>query len=228
MNIYIIIPAYNEESKIAEVLEAVKSLGYLVVVVDDGSSDRTAEIAQNFNGITALRHIVNRGQGAALKTGMDYALSQGADVIVHFDADGQMSVGEIPKLVQTLIESRADVILGSRFLGVADNIPWLKKYLLKGAIFFTYFISGIKLTDTHNGFRAMNRKAAEAIEITQDRMAHASEILDQIARKDLKWLEAPVTIEYTDYSIRKGQRVWNCVRICVELILGKWTQRKSS
>jgi len=221
MKVTVIIPAYNEETKIAEVISELKQYPYNVVVVDDCSRDNTGEVLQKIEGITVLRHLINRGQGAALRTGTEYALRQGADIIVHFDADGQMMAREIGEMVEFLLKNNADIVLGSRFLGKASNVPFLKKLVLKAGIWFTYFFSGIKLTDTHNGFRVLTRGAAEAIEINQDRMAHASEILDKIVKKKLKWLEYPVTIRYSDYSKAKGQSPLNALKIAGMLFLSR-------
>ncbi len=177
-----------------------------VVVVDDGSLDATSDAARQA-GAMVLRHIINRGQGAALETGKIFALKNlDAEIIVHFDADGQMEGQEIPTLLEPIIMGRADVVLGSRFLGKeAINMPWFRRLMLKVGTLFTMFFSGIRVTDSHNGFRALSRKAAQEIEITLDRMAHASEILDLIVAKRLRYVEVPVTIRYSITSLAKGQ-----------------------
>jgi glycosyltransferase involved in cell wall biosynthesis len=232
MNIFIVIPAYNEESKISSVVGEVKKFGQ-VIVVDDGSDDFTKQNALATN-VIVLSHIVNRGQGAALQTGMDYALKNGADIIVHFDADGQHDAQEIEKMIKPILLNEADITLGSRFLhpkeaklpigslaSTSCHIPFVRKITLKAGVLFTRFISGIKITDTHNGFRALSRKAAEKIKITQDKMAHASEILDEIIKNNLKYQEVPVQIKYTEYSKAKGQSSWNFINILKEIFLGK-------
>lgn len=225
MKPFIVIAAYNEEKSIGNVLEGLAREGYTeVVVVDDGSSDATRQVVQEtvhrLNMPTRLvSHVVNRGQGAALKTGIDYALNQGADIIVTFDADGQHNPKEIAQLVAPIQKKEVAVTLGSRFLQKKSSIPVVKRAVLKGGILFTWIFSGKKLTDTHNGFRALSRKAAEQIQIRQDRMEHASEIIDEICRKNIPFKEVPVTITYSAYARHKGQSALNSVKIATKLIL---------
>jgi len=224
MNTFIVIAAYNEEKSIVRVVDGLVSEGYQnVVVVDDGSSDATkeavAEKAQHTSSIHLLTHFINRGQGAALKTGIDYALAQGADIIVTFDADGQHNPKEIKQLIAPIKKGEVDAVLGSRFLGKKSDVPPLKRAVLKGGILFTWLFSGKKLSDTHNGFRALSRKAAQQIQIRQDRMEHASEIIDEICKKNIPFTEVPVTIQYSEYARRKGQSVFNSFKIATKLIL---------
>ena len=225
MKPFIVIAAYNEEKSIGNVLEGLDREGYQnVVVVDDGSSDATRQAVQEtvhrLNMPARLvSHVVNRGQGAALKTGIDYALNQGADIIVTFDADGQHNPKEIAHLVAPIQKKEVEITLGSRFLQKRSSIPVVKRAVLKGGILFTWIFSGKKLTDTHNGFRALSRKAAEQIQIRQDRMEHASEIIDEICRKKIPFKEVPVTITYSAYARHKGQSTLNSVKIATKLIL---------
>lgn len=217
----VVIPAWNEEDVIASVIQGVKKYVQTIVVVDDASSDQTAERARSA-GADVLSHIINRGQGAALKTGIDYALLCGSDVIVTFDADGQHRPEEIERIVEPVVKGDVDVVLGSRFLGKNPlGIPFMRRTVLKGGIWFTRMISPIHITDTHNGFRAFSAKAARVIRIRQDRMAHASEIIDEIAYHKLRFCEVPVTVSYTNYSIKKGQSSLNFIEISVKFILGK-------
>jgi polyprenyl-phospho-N-acetylgalactosaminyl synthase len=202
---WIVIPAYNEERVMAGVIgEAVRS-GHRVVVVDDGSSDATAEIGAR-TGDVVVRHPINLGQGAALQTGITFALAQGADFIVTFDADGQHRIADVSKLLDALAEHQADFALGSRALGQTTNMPASRRLLLWGATCFTRITIGMEVTDAHNGLRAMTRRGARCLKLRQNRMAHASEILDQIASSGLKYIEVPVNIEYSHYSLAKGQR----------------------
>jgi glycosyltransferase involved in cell wall biosynthesis len=213
---YVVIPAYNEGPVISRVVSEVKRAGYAVVVVDDGSSDATAEEARAA-GAGVITHPFNLGQGAALQTGIDYAVAQGAEVIVTFDADGQHRVSDIARLAEALVQERADFALGSRFLGQAPNLPPLRRLLLRAATAFTRLTTGLQVTDTHNGLRAMTLRAAAAIRLRQNRMAHASEFLSQIAASGLRYVERPVTIEYTAYSLAKGQRLSDAVLILLDL-----------
>jgi polyprenyl-phospho-N-acetylgalactosaminyl synthase len=214
--IYVIIPAYNEGRVISRVVSEVSRAGYIVIVVDDGSSDATAEQARAA-GATVIRHPFNLGQGAALQTGIDYALAQAAECIVTFDADGQHRVSDISRLTDALVHERADFALGSRFLGQAPDLPPLRRLVLQAATAFTRLTTGLQLTDTHNGLRAMTRRGASVIKLRQNRMAHASECLAQIAASGLRYVEQPVTIEYSAYSLAKGQHVREAVHILLDL-----------
>jgi glycosyltransferase involved in cell wall biosynthesis len=212
----VVIAAYREESVIASVVAQVKERGYQVVVVDDGSTDRTGEVARTA-GAVVVRHPINLGQGAGLQTGIAFALAQGADVVVTFDGDGQHRAQEIERLIGALREQGADFALGSRFLGTAMRVPKARRVLLKLATWFTRLTTGLQVTDTHNGLRAMTRRGASALALHQNRMAHASEILHQIAESRLKYIEVPVTIDYTAYSLSKGQTLGDALLILTDL-----------
>jgi glycosyltransferase involved in cell wall biosynthesis len=219
-NVYAVIPAFHESSIIAEVVGDVRRHIHNVVVVDDGSDDGTSEAAA-VAGALVLRHAVNRGQGAALATGLRYALQAGADVVATFDADGQHQADDLPRLVEPVLSGRADVVLGSRFLEAGDAVPPLRRAFLKAAVVFTRLATGLPVTDSHNGLRAMSRAAAERIRIRQDRMAHASEILAQVAQHGFRCLEVPVTIRYTPYSRAKGQSALGALRVLLDLWVGR-------
>ncbi len=223
-DVWVVVAAYNEEPRLATTLAGLRARGYEnVVVVDDGSRDRTAAVALS-SGAWVLRHLLNLGQGAALQTGISFALLRGAETIVTFDADGQHDPDEIPALVAPVRAGTADVALGSRFLGSAVNIPLTRKLVLKGGVLFTRIFSGIRVTDTHNGFRALSRAAAEKIRLRENRMAHASEILDQIQGGGLRFVEVPVTIRYSAETMAKGQSSWNAVKIVAQLVLGRFVR----
>jgi len=215
-NIWVVMAAYNEGSVIAAVVTGVRRAGYPVVVVDDGSGDDTAHNAAEAGAIM-VRHPINLGQGAGLQTAIEFALQEGADTIVTFDADGQHRVEDIPVLIAALKTHNADFALGSRFLGQTLNLPPSRRVLLQIATWFTRFTTGLMVTDTHNGLRAMTRRGAAAIRLKQNRMAHASEILHQIAASGLKYVETPVTIEYSAYSLGKGQTMADALMILVDL-----------
>jgi glycosyltransferase involved in cell wall biosynthesis len=215
-DIWVVIAAYNEAQVIAAVVANVKSTGHSVVVVDDGSHDRTAEFAADA-GAVVIRHPINLGQGAALQTGIEFALAEGAEAVVTFDADGQHQAADIAGLIAALATHDADFALGSRFLGAAVNMPGSRRLLLKVAAWFTRATTGLSITDSHNGLRAMTRRGASHIHLRQNRMAHASEILDQIARSGLKYVETPVTIHYSAYSLAKGQTLFDALLIVLDL-----------
>ena len=217
--IWVIVPAYNEENALPGVLDGLLANGFIVVVIDDGSTDGTLEAARS-RPVHVLRHMINLGQGAALETGRVYALEQGAQYLCTYDADGQHDVDDVLNMFQRMQAEQADVAIGSRFLGEAVNMPASRKYLLKAGIWFHRLMYGINLTDIHNGLRVMNRAAAEKIRITSPGMAHASEILVSIKRNGLRLIEVPVTIHYTEYSMAKGQSNMSFVRILKDLFIG--------
>ncbi len=218
-SIWVVIAAYNEGQVLAETIRELLEYNssYKLVVIDDGSTDNTATIAKNFP-VHLLVHPMNLGQGAALATGIEYSLREGADIIVTFDADGQMRAADIGALTDAVIEDGLDVALGSRFLKTPQpDIPVFKKIVLKLGTLFTRLTTGLNITDTHNGLRAFKSEALRKINITQNGMAHASEILSEIARNKLTCRELPVTIRYTEYSKKKGQGVSNAINILFEL-----------
>jgi glycosyltransferase involved in cell wall biosynthesis len=219
--VWVIIAAYNEAPRLGKTLRSLCRTYANVVVVDDGSRDDTSAVALG-HPVWVLRHVVNCGQGAALQTGIDFALAEGAEVIVTFDADGQHRAEEIAALVAPVRDGRADVALGSRFRGRAVGIPWSRRLLLRLGVLFTRLFSQVRVTDTHNGLRALSRRAARVIRITQDRMAHASEILDQIHLHGLSYCEVPVTIRYSPDMLAKGQSSWNALRIVGQMVLGRF------
>ncbi len=212
---WVVIAAYNEGGAIRGVVQQVIAAGWPVVVVDDGSRDDTATAAAQ-PGADVLRHVINRGQGAALQTGVDFALARGATAIITFDADGQHDVADLPALVAALDD--ADVALGSRFLGKTEGASRRRRTMLRLATGVSNKLSGMPLSDAHCGLRAFRATAAPALRITQDRMAHASEILVKLGASQLRWVEVPVTIRYTAYSIRKGQTGMQAFRILFDYL----------
>jgi polyprenyl-phospho-N-acetylgalactosaminyl synthase len=221
-NIWIVIAAYNESESIAEVLNAFSDFPYQIVVVDDGSSDDTCTEVLRFP-VVLLQHITNLGQGAALQTGIDYILQEeNCDCIVTFDADGQHKPDEVKKLIAPILNQEVDIVLGSRFIksGSTVSMPFARRIMLKMAIWFTQITTRLPLTDTHNGLRAFSIFAAQEIRITANRMAHASQILSQISKKNIRYKEIPVNIHYTKYSLSKGQSIMEFVNILWEIMTG--------
>jgi glycosyltransferase involved in cell wall biosynthesis len=217
LSTYIIIPAFNESRGIAAVIESLLPLDYGIIVIDDGSTDDTNKIAGAFP-VLLIRHELNLGQGAALETGMEAARKLNADFVIHFDADGQHDPLDIASMLLPLQKGEADIIFGSRFLEKkSSGLSFSKKIILKAGRWINYLITGVLLTDAHNGLRALNKKALRSIHFHQPGMAHASEILYDVKRKSLRYLELPVHIRYTDYSKRKGQGLINSVNILFHL-----------
>ena len=189
-----------------------------MVCVDDGSQDGSAAVAEAA-GASVVRHPFNLGQGAALKTGIDYALRDPQmRQIVTFDADGQHQVDDAAEMIAKRESEGVDVVLGSRFLDARTRPGLLKRAVLRGAVWYSNLTSGVKLTDAHNGLRVIGREACEKIAIEQNRMAHASEIVEEIGRHRFRVAEHPVHILYTDYSRSKGQSVLNSVNIVIDML----------
>lgn len=216
---WVVIPVYNEEKVIGDVVAGVRTAFAQVVCVDDGSTDRSAEVAAKA-GARVVRHPVNIGQGAALQTGFEYALADPSmQFVVTFDADGQHQISDAVGMVERLRAGEADVVFGSRFLDERSNPTFAKKMVLRAAVGYTNMTTRTKLTDAHNGLRAIRRPVVEKIDITQNRMAHASELVAQIGALKVSYVEHPVHILYTDYSKAKGQSLWNSINILADLIL---------
>ena len=220
MRSLVIVPAYNEQALVGQVVAEIRRHGLSVVVVDDGSTDATAARALAA-GATVLRHCVNRGQGAALQTGITFAIAQQVDALVTFDADGQQDAEQIQAVLEPIESGRAEVALGSRFLDIDPSLPNTRRVVLRFAAAITRWYTGLRVTDVHNGFRAFSRSAAERLCIHQDRMAHASELLEQIAAGKFRYVEVPVRVRYTHYSLGKGQKLRHSVQIVWDLFFSR-------
>ncbi len=216
---WLVIPLYNEGEVVREVLTDVRKTFPNIICVDDGSSDNSIEEALAA-GVHVAVHPINLGQGAALQTGFDYVLQNtDAKYVVTFDADGQHRVEDALAMLDAAEKDDLGFVFGSRFLEGKAETGLFKKIVLKTAAFVTRMRTGERLTDAHNGLRVIRRDALSQIHITQNRMAHASEIVYQLFDTGLKWREMPVHIIYTDYSRSKGQSLLNSINILVELIM---------
>jgi glycosyltransferase involved in cell wall biosynthesis len=217
MNVFCVIPAFNEAKTIETIINEVKPLVDRLVLIDDGSTDETYDIVKN-QGVVLLRHIINRGQGAALRTGTEFSIAQGADIIVHFDADGQFLSRDITRIVEPIKSGQAEVVFGSRFLagGHKAEMPFFKRYLIMplakavNKIFFK-----IDLTDPQSGFRAMSAPAAKKITWQQDGMAHCSEIMFMVKKNNFKVLEIPIRVIYHNF----GQSFFGGFKILRDLFI---------
>ncbi len=218
--ICVVVPAKDEAKNIGRVIRGLFEQGFKeILVVDDGSTDNTARVAME-SGAKVLRHEINRGQGAALQTGDEYALGMGAEMVVHFDADGQFNPADVAPAVEFLKTNNLDAVFGSRFLDKRSRIPGLKKFIiLPVSRWINYLFTGAKLTDAHNGFRILSRSALERISIKQDGMAHNSEIVSQIIKKKLRYAEYPVEVIYVEY----GQGIVGGIKIIRDLIIDKFS-----
>ncbi len=220
---YVIVRAFNEGPVIRDSLLKLRERFPLTVVVDDGSWDNTVEESLAA-GATVVRHPFNLGAGAALQTGLRYVAEQKSPIVATFDPDGQHRVEDLVRLVDMLREQQLDVVIGSRFAGRTEGIPWHRLMILRAAMLFTAATTGVRLSDPHNGLRVMTGAVARTLNLRQDRFAYASELVAQLKTLRLKYAECPVTITYTDYSLGKGQKTSNSVRILFDLLVG-WLMR---
>ncbi|WP_243399737.1 glycosyltransferase family 2 protein [Arthrobacter glacialis] len=215
---WIVIPMYNEATVVADVIKGLHSEFSHIVCIDDGSTDGSPAVARAA-GAVVVEHPVNLGQGAALQTGLHYALlDPGTTEIVTFDADGQHQVSDAKDMVSRIRSGEAQVVLGSRFLDDRTQVSALKRLVLRVAALQSRMATGMALTDAHNGLRAFDAGTAAKINLTQNRMAHASELIHQLSDIKPRWVEHPVKIIYTDYSKAKGQSLLNSVNILADLL----------
>lgn len=220
MRIFIVIPAYNEQGTIKEVILDLKKHGfYNTIVVDDGSTDNTENEVRKFKGVILLKHIINRGVGAATKTGIEAALLKNADIIVTFDADGQHKAEDIKKVIKPILKKGASAVIGSRTHD--KNMPFIRIIFNKIGNILTFLMFGIMVSDSQSGLRAFSRKAAQKIKIKCNGYEVSSEIIKEIADHKLRLKEVPIQAIYTPYSLSRGQSLGKGVRTAFCLILRK-------
>jgi polyprenyl-phospho-N-acetylgalactosaminyl synthase len=217
--VVVIVPLYNEATVIAQVISDLYEHFSQVVCVDDGSSDDSASVAAQA-GATVISHPFNLGQGAALQTGIVYARSRpDTEYVITFDGDGQHRVDDVVGMLALAREKNLAIVFGSRFLDKRTKPGFAKKTVLKVAVLITRIVTGLKLTDAHNGLRVIRRDALEDVNLIQDRMSHATEIVQQLAKTKRRWREYPVEVLYTEYSKKKGQSLLNSINILFDLIV---------
>ncbi len=221
-----LVRVYNEEQVLAETIDKlISEKNADILIVNDGSSDNSRKILTWYlDKITLLNHSKNRWWGAALETGFEYIRRYSENkYIVTFDADGQHDINDLDNFLNVLKNNKnINVVLGSRFITKTNtNVGLVRKIVLKLGILFTFFISNIKLTDAHNGYRVFRREIIDKIRLTIDDMWYASEMIDIIATKKISFMEVPVNIKYTTYSISKWQKSSNAINIALKMI---WTK----
>ena len=217
---WVVVPAFNEAPVIAGVIAELRAFFPSILVVDDASSDDTARLAHEAGAYVAS-HPLNLGQGAALQTGFDAALAREARYVVTFDADGQHDPADAAAMVERARSEDLAYVLGSRFLpGGGTRVGFFKRVVLRLGAAATRARTGLALTDAHNGLRVIRADALAHVKLTHNRMAHASQIVSQLASCPAPGAEHPVTISYSDYSRAKGQPLLNSVNILVDLALG--------
>jgi glycosyltransferase involved in cell wall biosynthesis len=218
--VFIVVPAYNEASTIRRVIRGLRQHGYRnIVVVDDGSEDDCGTQARE-EGAIVLRHVINRGLGGALGTGLHAAAMLGAAIIVTFDGDGQHAPEDVRAVVGPIAAGEADLVIGSR---IADRrgMPWYRQIANRVANLVTRVIFGVRSSDSQSGLRAFSRAAAQRIRISTNGMEVSSEILAEAARRGLRIAEVPIRAIYTEYSLSKGQSFKAGVRTAWKLLLAK-------
>lgn len=216
---FVIVPLYNEGTVIEGVIHDLQEHFSHIVCVDDGSTDNGGDLAEAA-GAVVIRHPMNLGQGAALQTGIVYARSHPElEYLITFDGDGQHKVSDVVEMLDLARRKDLAIVFGSRFLDKRTKPGFRKKVVLKVAVLITRLVTGLRLTDAHNGLRVIRRDALEHVNLIQDRMSHATEIVHQLAKTKLRWREYPVEVLYTEYSKRKGQSLLNSINILFDLIV---------
>ena len=199
MKIIIGIPAFNEEKNIAAIIIQLKKKYDDILICDDGSSDMTQTIASSL-GALVVRHNKNLGYGAAIKTIFNEAKKLNGDILVTFDADGQHEISEIDSVLKPIIENKAEIVIGSRFLGNTKDLPKYRKFGIKTITGLTNTMTGSNITDAQSGFRAYSKKVLTEISPTESGMGISTEILIKSLKKQMKLLEVPITISYENNS----------------------------
>lgn len=222
VKLVIIIPALNEPKVIFKVLKSlprkIKDVDQIsILVIDDGSTDNTSSEAKKAN-VYIAKHAINRGLGAAIKTGMEFAKKHNADIAVTFDSDGQHNPNDIERIIQPIITKKADVVIGSRFKK-NQNIPLDRLIINWMANLVTFVLYGAFSTDSQSGLRAFSKKALRLIEFQSERMEFSSEILLETKRNNLKFKEVPIDAIYTKYSRQKGQKNINAVPVFIKSLI---------
>ena len=201
MKVLVIVPAFNEQGRLGQVLDDLHKYGYRnILVVNDGSQDDTGNIARQKKVLVAT-HVVNRGLGAAIATGLAHARETLPDVAVTFDADGQHKASELKKLIGPIEDGKADVVIGSRIKGGAGKIPKRRLLPILFSNIGTFLLYGIYFSDTTSGLRAFNRKAIELIRIKSQRMEFSNEFFKEFVRNKLRVVDVPIAPIYTKYSM---------------------------
>jgi len=215
--VYVLIPVFNEEKKIKSVVTDLSKYFVNIVAVNDGSTDSSRDILESLD-VTLLNHSINLGQGAAISTGFKYIQNlMNANAVVTFDADGQHSVEDAKAFAKEILSCDEEVIFGSRFIKNKANIPFLKKIVLSIVVLFTNRFSRTKLSDAHNGLKAIKKDSLKKIDITIDGFGFESQIIHQVSKKNMTYKELPTNTIYTSYSKNKGQKLINGLIILEDL-----------
>ena len=220
-DVYLVVPAFNEEKTVSQIIEGIAEKGYNVILVNDGSKDKTLKLAIGSkrkypNQIFVVSHVINRGLGAALKTGMVVALNKGARYIVTFDADGQHEIEDIPKVCKPLQDGEADVVIGARPF---EDMPISKSFanIIMNALTLIFY--GRKVKDSQSGLRAFTAHAADVINIVSRGYGVSSEFIKEISDKKLRLAEVTITTIYTPETQNKGTDAIVGLKILTKMVL---------
>ncbi|BDZ71513.1 glycosyltransferase family 2 protein [Methanobacterium petrolearium] len=218
--IFIVMPAFNESKTIENVMEELLLQGLQLVVVDDGSHDKTPFLVERVQKkypeqVRLYRHPINRGLGAAIRTGVEACILEDPHVIVTFDADGQHHVDDLLPVIKPVIEDDADVVIGIRDFHV---MPFRKKFGNVVMNIITSIFYRISVNDSQSGLRALSLDAAKNIELHSRDYGVSSELIGEVKRKQLKLVEVPIETIYTDYSLSKGTDTRIGLKILAKLI----------
>jgi len=217
-DIYVVVPAFNEQKVIKDIINSLLKKFSNVIVVNDGSNDRTLEIINDID-IKVLSHEVNLGVGAAVQTGFDYVTKiPNAKAVITFDADGQHLVDDAVAMAKEILLCDEGIIFGTRFPKHSKNIPKVKRFVLKLIAKITDLVTGVTLTDAHNGLKAYKISTIKKLELQFSSYSYESELITQVARKKIDYKEMPTDIKYTSYSIKKGQKLLNGLLIIEDLL----------
>ena len=209
--IFAIIPAYNEESNIVSIIKKTKRYVGNIIVVDDGSNDKTKEVAENANAVV-LRHIINLGKGATLKTGCDFAIRKGAKYMIVLDADAQHNPDDIPRFINKL--KKYDIVFSYR--SVSSKMPPVLRFgnwFISGIVRALY---GINLNDTQCGFRAFSKEAYRKIGWNSSDYSMESEMISNVGKQKLKYVQIPIQTVYSDRY--KGTTVIDGIKIVLNMV----------
>jgi len=213
-NVFIVIPGYNEEKRVGNVIKTLKRMNFKkVIFVDDGSKDLSEEVAKKAGAIT-LRHVINLGKGGAAKTGCEFAITSGAKIIVLMDADGQHKPEDVPDIINMLKETKSDIVFGYR--KIDNNMPFVMKF---GNWFInqaTFIINGIKIKDSQSGFRCFTSSTYKKIKWKANDYSMESEMIANVAKNKLKYSEIKIHTIYLDNF--KGTTIFDGIKIFINIL----------
>ena len=206
-DVYLLLPVFNEEETIGPIIKDLNKHFKNIVVVDDGSYDNTRNILETLD-VYYLRHYLNLGQGAAISTGLQFISKiKGAKAVITLDGDGQHDNKDVIKFAEEILKCEKEIIFGSRFLEHSQNIPIVKRLILKIICYITNKVSKVQLSDVHNGLKAIKVDSIEKINITIDRYGFESQIIHSVGKNNISYKELPTNVRYTTYSKKKGQKI---------------------